>query len=76
MCDECEDGEEDEDDEDDEEEDYTNVVQGTTESLLNKLEETLVGAGDRETLQVKFQWSNIVFLFFGLNARQLFFQEW
>ena len=41
MCDNCEDGEEDEDDEDDEEEDYTNVVQGTTESLLNKLEETV-----------------------------------
>jgi len=27
------------------------VIQGTTETLLNKLEETLVAGGERETLQ-------------------------
>ena len=31
--------------------DYSNVVQGTTESLLTKLEETLVAGIDPETLQ-------------------------
>ena len=43
--------EEDQEEEEEDDEDYSHVIQGTTETLLNKLEETLVGGGERETLQ-------------------------
>jgi len=46
-----EDVEEDIEEDEVDQEDYSGVVQGTTESLLNKLEETLAGGGERETLQ-------------------------
>jgi len=46
-----EDQEEEEEGEEDDDEDYSHVIQGTTETLLNKLEETLVAGGERETLQ-------------------------
>ena len=43
---------EDVEEEEEDEEDYSNVVQGTTETLLNKLEENLAGCGgEKETLQ-------------------------
>ena len=42
---------EEEGEEDEDQEDYSGVVQGTTESLLNKLEETLAGSAEKETLQ-------------------------
>ena len=49
MCEGCDDDDEVDEglEEEEEEEDYSRVVQGTTESLLNKLEENLV----KETLQ-------------------------
>ena len=47
MCEGCDDDDEVDEGLEDEEEDYSRVVQGTTETLLNKLEENLV----KETLQ-------------------------